>query len=124
MNENKEYVTHTEETGTINISEDVVASIAAIAISEVDGVAGLHSGAEITDLIGKKSLSKGVKITLNQNSVQVDCYIQVKYGYTIPEVAKTIQDQVSTAVESMTGLSVETVNVGVGGIVFEKGTKK
>ena len=126
MNENKEYITQTEEMGSINISEDVLAAIAAIAISEVDGVSGLSAniGSDIAELLGKKSLTKGVKISLSESAVRVDCFVLIQYGYTIPEVARNIQDDVTNAIESMTGLSVITVNVNVGGVSFEKEGRK
>lgn len=122
MSENKDYLTQTQEYGTVNISEEVISSIAALAIAEVEGVCGLSAsaGAEIAELLGKKSLTKGIKLALDDQSVRVECFVVLLYGYAIPEVAKNIQDSVSNAVESMTGLQVEEVNVNVTGISLGK----
>lgn len=126
MSENKEYITQNEEMGTIHIAEDVLATIAATAVNEVEGVGGLSAniGSDIAELLGRKNLSKGVKIYISEDQIRVDCFIMIEYGYTIPEVAKSVQDSVSGAIESMTGLTVSAVNVSVGGISFEKETKK
>ncbi len=122
MSENKDYLTQTQEFGTINISEEVISAIAALAIADVEGVSGLASGigSDIAELVGKKSLSKGIKLTLEEQTVRMDCFVVLLYGYTIPEVAKNIQDSVSAAVESMTGLTVTEVNVNVVGIALNK----
>ena len=123
MGDNKEYISQSEEIGSVNIAEDVIASIAAIAASEVDGVSGLSAniGADIAELLGKKSLSRGIKLQMNDGAVSIDVHIMIKYGYIIPEVAQNIQKAVSGAVESMTGLGAAAVNVHVSGIVFDKG---
>lgn len=122
MNENKEYVSQVVEGGIINISEEVVATIAALAISEAEGVGGLSAnlGTDIAELLGKKNLSRGVKLNINEGVVTIDCFIQVKYGYAVPEVAKNVQEAVAGAVESMTGLTIEAVNVNIGGVTFDK----
>ena len=98
MGENKEYMTHPEELGCIHISEDVLASIAAGAAAEVEGISGLMNLAE---------------------GAVIDLYVMIRYGYAIPEVAEKIQNAVSGAIESMTGFSVKAVNVHVGGVSFQ-----
>ncbi len=120
MPENKESIVRLEEAGTLHIAEDVVASIAALAASEVEGVAQLAIGTGVADLISKKSLSRGVKITLDAQKVNVDVYIITAYGYSITTVASKVQDKVKKAIETMSGLEAGTVNVHVGGISFEK----
>lgn len=122
MSENKDYLTQAEDSGTININEEVIGSIAALAVNEVEGVSGMASGmgAELAEKFGKKSPSKGVKVSINEADIRVDCFIIVAYGQKIPEVAKNVQDSVINAVESMTGLKVSTVNVSVSGISFDK----
>lgn len=121
MAETKDYLEKADENGNINISEDVIASIAAIAASEVEGIAALTStSVDIAEFLGKKSTSKGVKI----QGTDIDIYISVKYGYVIPTVAKQVQDGVSAAIEAMAGLTVNSVNVHVTGIVIEKESKK
>jgi len=125
MADNKEYLTQQEESGNINISEDVIASIAAVAAAEVDGVASLGSGSvDIAEFLGKKSTSKGVKLQIDGESIAVDLYVNVKYGSVVPTVAKYVQEAVATAIESMAGLTVTAVNVHVSGVQFEKSAKK
>ena len=125
MADNKEYLTQKEENGNINISEEVVASIAAVAATEVDGVSSLGTGSvDIAEFLGKKSTSKGVKITVNEDSIIVDVYINVKYGSVVPTVAQYVQESVATAIESMAGLVVTGVNVHVSGVQFDKPAKK
>ncbi|MEZ0535750.1 Asp23/Gls24 family envelope stress response protein [Caldicellulosiruptoraceae bacterium PP1] len=111
--------------GTVKIADEVVATIAGIAASEVKGVAGMVGTitGNITEAFGKKSLTKGVKVQIGENEVAIDIYITVEYGVIIPEVCSEIQDKVKNSVESMTGLSVVEVNVHVQGIKFEKDVK-
>ena len=87
----------------------------------MEGVAGLNApaGVDLAELLGKKNLTKGVKIQIVGQTVIIDLYINIKYGYKIPEVAGKLQNAVISAVESMTGLTVESVNVHVTGITFE-----
>lgn len=113
MGENKEYMTHPEELGCIHISEDVLASIAAGAAAEVEGISGLMNVA------AKKSGVKGVRLVVDEDGAVVDVYILIRYGYAIPEVAGKIQGAVTNAVESMAGFAVKAVNVHVGGVSFQ-----
>lgn len=125
MAENKEYVTRVDELGNIHISEEVLAVIAAAAALEVDGVSSLSSaGKDIGELLGKKNLARGIQVQVEDEKVQLELTIMVKYGYTIMDVAKAVQDAVSTNIESMSGLTVQNVNINVGGITFEKETPK
>ncbi|GHV06746.1 alkaline-shock protein [Clostridia bacterium] len=109
--------------GAVHIAEDVVASVAALAATEVDGVASLAAGVDISDFIGKKNLSKGVKLVITDGSVVVDVFLLVKYGAKVQDVARKVQTSVQGAVESMTGLEVTAVNVHVNGISFDKESK-
>lgn len=108
--------------GCIKISDDVIASIAGIAARETEGVAGMSSGiaGEIYEFIGKKVPSKGVKVETGEGTVNVDVYIIVNYGVKINEVAGEVQVRVKNAVEEMTNLNPETVNVHVQGIKILK----
>lgn len=125
MAEMKDYLNQREENGNINIAEDVVASIAAVAASEVEGVACLTSSSvDIAEFLGKKSVSKGVKIQITESTTTVDIYLMIKYGCVIPSIAAAVQDAVANALESMAGLVVNAVNVHVTGIAFEKEEKK
>ena len=108
----------TENEG-IKISDDVVAVIAGVAVAEVPGVAGMAGGfaGGITEVLsGKKNLAKGIKADINENNAKIDVNIIVEYGSRIPDVAFEIQNRVKKAVESMTGLKVEEVNVHVQGV--------
>jgi uncharacterized alkaline shock family protein YloU len=122
MSEAKEYLVQPDEKGTVNISEEVVAAIAALAVSEVEGVYGLSSSftADLAELLGKKNLAKGVKLSIDEDVVTVECFVVITYGFEIPTVAAGIQDSVITAIESMTGLKVAAVNVDICGISAAK----
>ena len=122
MSEAKEYLVQPVDKGTVNISEEVVAAIAAIAISEVEGVYGLSSSftADLAEMLGRKNLAKGVKLSIVDEVVTVECFVIIAYGSEIPTVAANIQDAVVTAIESMTGLKVAAVNVDICGIVTPK----
>lgn len=120
MAESKQYITQMQENGSVMISEDVIATIVAHAVGEVEGVIGLNvkPGADIAELIGKKNWGRGVKIVIGQdNSVTIDCNITVSYGQSVVAVAKAAQDAVVSAVESMAGLTIAAVNVNVCGII-------
>lgn len=121
MAENREYVTQVDELGNIHISEEVLAVIAAAAALEVEGVSSLASGGkDIGDLLGKKNPARGIRVQVEEERVQVELTILVKYGYTIMNVAKAVQDAVATNIESMSGLSVQAVDINVGGVSFDK----
>ena len=115
--ENKEEI-DTENTG-VKISNDVVAVIAGVAVSEVSGVASMQSGfaGGISEVLsGKKNRTKGIKVEVEGNIAKIDVNIIVEYGTHIPDVAFEIQNRVKKSVESMTGLNVEEVNVHVQGV--------
>lgn len=114
------------EVGNVTISEDVVSVIAGVATSEVKGVASMAGSIAggIAEILGKKNMGKGVKVILDGNTAVIDLHITVVYGSKIPEVAWEIQEKVKKAVESMTGLDVEKVNIYIEGVVIEKETKK
>ena len=121
--ENGEVVELDEEIKTenegIQISNDVVAVIAGVAVSEVQGVSGMSGGfaGGITEVLsGKKNLAKGIKVEINEDTAKIDVNIIVEYGSRIPDVAFEIQNRVKKSVENMTGLKVEEVNVHVQGV--------
>jgi len=115
------YVTYRDEKGTVNISEDVVAVMVSAAIAEIDGVSGLANtiGSELAEMLGKKSIQKGVKVQFADDVITVDAIITVKYGCAVTKVAKKVQEEVASAVESMTGIKT-MVNVDVSGVTFDK----
>ena len=107
----------------IKISNDVVAVIAGVAVSEVPGVASMSGGfaGGISEVLsGKKNLSKGIKVDAGEKEVKIDVNIIVEYGSRIPDVAFEIQNRVKKSVENMTGLKVAEVNVHVQGVRTEK----
>ena len=118
MADHKEYWSTESDQGSIRISEDVVASIAALAASETDGVSGLYSSVtrDIVSFLSKKNLSKGVQLRLVDDMLDVDLFIIVEYGISIAEVCKTIVQTVRYKLESMTGVKVRRVNISVEGI--------
>lgn len=120
MAESKQYITHIQDNGTIMVSEDVIASIVAHAVKDVDGVVGLSTKAvaELADMIGKKNWGKGMKIVIAEdNSITVDCDILIGYGQSVVSVAQAVQDSVTSHLESMTAVKVAAVNVNVCGII-------
>jgi len=106
--------------GSIRISDDVVGIIAGMAATEVPGVAGMSAGivGGIAEMLGRKNLSKGVKVDVGEKDAAVDIYIVIEYGSKIPEVASQIQQKVKNAIEQMTGLNVVGVNVNIQGVTF------
>ena len=108
--------------GTVQIADDVVAIIAALAATEVQGVASMAGNItkEIVSKLGVKNLSKGVRVTVEEGSVCVDVAINVEYGYAVTDVSYKVQDRVKTAVENMTGLKVTEVNIRIAGVILEK----
>ena len=120
MAENKQYITQQQENGSVLISEDVIATIVANAVSEVEGIVGLSvkPGADIADMIGKKNWGKGMKIVIGpENELSIDCNVNVGYGQSVVTVAKAVQDAVTAALESAAGIKVAAVNVNVCGII-------
>jgi len=109
------------DNGNIKISDEVISTIATIAVSEVNGVIGMGGSftGDIVEKFGKKTLTKGVKITMDNDEVILDLNVILKYGVRIPEIAWNIQENVKKSVESMTGLNVIKVNVRVVGIEVE-----
>lgn len=120
MAEHKEYVSCTDALGNVHISEEVLAAIAAAATLEVEGVDSLSAnlGHDISELLGKRNLTKGIHIQLEEEQVRVELSILMTYGYKIPTVGAAVQGAVKAAIESMTGLTVSAVDVKVGGITF------
>ena len=116
------YITRVEDGGSINISEDVIATMVKLAVREVEGVAAMAStaGPAVADLLGKKNVSKGVKVQIVDDTIKVDAVILVRYGCNIVSVAKDVQNSVSEAVKAITGIDKTEVNVHVSGVVFEK----
>ncbi len=120
MPDGKDYISRPEEKGNIRISEEVLAVIAADAANEVEGVGGFNGN--LAQQIMGKSQKKGIRILMGDDAVVLELDILIKYGYTIPDVARKVQDAVMGAVEATSGLNVEAVNVTVSGVMFPKET--
>ena len=116
------YITRTETQGSVSIAEDVIAAIACEAVRGVDGVGALAGtrGGELADRLGKKASSRGVKVSCEENDVEVEVFFLVQYGAKITEVARAAQEAVVSNVEAITGLSVRQVNITVCGVIFGK----
>ena len=101
--------------GEVHISDEVVAIIAGLAATEIEGVQSMAGNItnELVSKLGMKNLSKGVKVTISDDSVEVSLALNIKYGYEIPAVSKKVQDKVKSAIETMTGLTVTAVNIKI-----------
>ena len=108
--------------GEVKFAYDVVATIAGLATTEVEGVASMQGNLtnEIVGKLGVKNLSKGVKIELMRGKVHAELSVIMRYGYSIPKTCNAIQDRVKTAIENMTGLDVESVNIRIVGVETER----
>lgn len=107
--------------GEVQIADEVVAIIAGIAATEAEGVAAMAGNIqkEFVSKLGMKVLSKGVRISVEEGKVGVDLSIILDYGYSIPEVTKTVQEKVKNAIETMTGLTVADVNIRVADVKID-----
>ncbi len=114
--------TNIDAEGHVSISNDVVATIASIAAKSVEGVAGMLNSIAggFAEFLGKKNLSKGVKVVISDKDVKIDMYVVVEYGVKIPDVAWEIQEKTKSEVEAMTGLNVVAVNVNIEGVNMGK----
>ena len=128
MAENKNDVRDTytiyddQSIGKVQIADEVVAIIAGLAATEVEGVASM-AGNITNELVGKlglKNLSKGVKVNVLENVVCVNLNLNLEYGYSIPETCRKVQDKVKTAIENMTGLQVSDVNISIASVEMEQ----
>ena len=108
--------------GTVKIADDVVAMIAALAATEVDGVAAMAGNLtnELLSRVGVRGLSRGAKVDVSGRKVKVELAITVDYGYNIPATCQRIQTKVKGAIENMTGLEVLDVNIRIAGINVTK----
>lgn len=111
-----------DKVGEVKIADEVVAIIAGLAATEVEGVASMAGNItnELVGKLGMKNLSKGVKVDISEDQVSVDLSLNMKYGYSIPAVSEKVQEKVKTAIENMTGLSVMDVNIKIAGVSLEE----
>ena len=111
-----------EKIGEVQIADEVVAIIAGLAATEVEGVDSMAGNItnELVGKLGMKNLSKGVKVDVTEEHVSADLSLNIRYGYNIPSVSEQVQEKVSTAIENMTGLEVSDVNVAIAGVNMEQ----
>ncbi len=108
------------ELGVVKIADEVVSIIAGMAASDVEGVASMSGGIAggIAEVLGRRNVTKGVKVEVGIEEAKIDIFIVVNYGHRIPDVAWDIQESVKNAIENMTGLRVVHVNIHVQGVQF------
>ena len=114
----KTFKIKSDQLGEVKIADEVVAIIAGVAATEVEGVSSMAGNItnEIVSRLGMKNLSKGVKVDVTEEHVSVDLSLNIKYGYNIPDVSEKVQDKVKSAIENMTGLTVLDVNIRIAGV--------
>ena len=105
------------------INDEVISTIAGIALSEIPGVAAISTSL-VGGILGRKSVAKGIKVETTDDEVKIDVTVILEYGTRIPEVAGQIQSKIRKAIEEMTGKYVQSVNVTVQGIKMPAGTKQ
>jgi uncharacterized alkaline shock family protein YloU len=117
-NEKNGCTTNVDELGTVKIANDVVAMIAGLAATEVEGVSAMVGNIpnEIMGKVGMKKKTKGVKIDILEGNVSVDLAVTLEYGYNITTTSKLVQEKVKSAIETMTGFTVSDVNIRIVGI--------
>ncbi len=117
----KTYTIKSSEAGEVKVGEEVVAIVAGLAATEVEGVSSMAGNItnEIVSKLGMKNLSKGILVEFMEDEVKIDVAINIAYGKAIPEVSQAVQDRVKTAIENMTGLHVAVVNVRVASVDME-----
>ena len=111
-----------DKIGEVQIADEVVAIIAGLAATEVEGVDSMAGNItnELVGKLGMKNLSKGVKVEVTEEHVSVNMALTLKYGYSIPDVCEKVQEKVKNAIENMTGLTVLDVNIKIAGVSLEE----
>lgn len=112
------YALESGEAGEVRIADEVVAIIAGLAATEVEGVASMAGNItnELVGKLGMKTLSKGVKLTVVDNTVSVVLSLNLEFGFSVPEVSRRVQEKVKAAIENMTGLEVLEVGIQIEGV--------
>ena len=107
-----------DQSGEVKIADEVVAIIAGLATTEVEGVGSMAGNItnEIVSRLGMKNLSKGIMVEVMDDEVKVDVAINIDYGYSIPEVSAKVQDRIKSTIENMTGMNVAVVNVRIASV--------
>lgn len=121
-NKNTYQIQADSSVGEVQIADEVVATIAGLAATEIEGVAAMSGNItnELVSKLGMKNLSRGVKIEVNSDSVSVDLVLTLEYGYSIPDTSRLVQEKVKSAIENMTGLTVSDVNIRISGVNMDR----
>ncbi|MCI8634175.1 MAG: Asp23/Gls24 family envelope stress response protein [Eubacterium sp.] len=111
-----------DKLGKVKIADEVVAIIAGLAATEVEGVSSMAGNItnELVSRLGMKNLSKGIRVEVKEGVVRVDVALNIAYGYAIPEVSTKVQEKVKIAIENMTGLEVSGINVRIASVDMGK----
>ena len=119
----KTFKIKSDQVGDVRVADEVVAIIAGLATTEVEGVSSMAGNItnEIVSKLGMKNLSKGILVEVMENEVKVDVAINIAYGYSIPDVSAKVQVKVKSAIENMTGLTVAVVNVRIASVDMADG---
>ena len=125
MSEEVKEVELQEEVGSVTFNNDVIATIAGLATVDIPGIAGMSGSivSGVTELLGKKNLTKGVKVEVEEKDCKVHLNVVIEYGCKIPEVCENVQKSVKEAIETMTGLNAKEVNIYIQGVQVEKKEK-
>ena len=118
----KAYMIKDDNLGEVRIADEVIAIIAGLAATEVEGVSSMAGNItnELVSKLGMKNLSKGIKVEVTDNTVSVEVALNIAFGYAIPEVSAKVQEKVKTAIENMTGLEVSSVNIRIAAVDLGK----
>ena len=121
-NQNSYTIQSDEAIGQVQIADEVVAIIAGLAATEVEGVASMAGNItnELVSKLGMKKLSKGIKVSVDNREVAVEVAINIDYGYSVPKTSRMVQEKVKASIENMTGLIVSDVNVTIASVCMEK----
>lgn len=111
-----------EEIGNVKVSDEVIMVIAGLAATEVEGVTSISGGItnEVIAKSGVKSLSRSLRISFDEDQLIVDISVMIDFGYSIPKISSQVQEKVKNTIETMTGLTVEAVNVRIAGVNMDK----
>lgn len=121
-NQHSYTISSEEAIGQVQIADEVVAIIAGLAATEVEGVASMAGNItnELVSKLGMKNLSKGIKISVAEGEVTVDVALNIDYGYSVPKTSRKVQEKVKASIENMTGLTVSDVNITIASVCMEK----
>lgn len=109
-----------EDNAEVVISEEVIAVIAGIAATDIEGVASLTGNMtrETIQKAGLKNLSKGIGLQMNEDNLTITISLNIKYGYSVSKISEMVQEKVKTSVENILGLAVTGVNIRVTGVIL------